>query len=315
MKHTPLVTIGIPTHNRASDLASAIEQLRTQSYSNIEIIVADNCSTDETSKVLRKLTKKDSRVHFFRHKTLVPAIANFNSLLEKATGEYFMWASDDDAWDKKYVETIMDVFLKEGERTLLVTTAFRVMDQTKRLRDEFHWSFEYYRKKYLSFADYLFEGFNGYKADLFYGIYRTDLLREIGGYQHQSVLAASDLMTLHTILCVGMVRFIPKALFVKQEFFIDATPGYTPKKGLRLLYATLYPWKYILSNILLPWRLLYILRQTLPYYTFNFRLIHSYCRDSWRLHWLNVRSTMQLLSSNLPNEFTRLKHRTEVFSG
>jgi len=103
----PLVTIGVPTYNRANSLPRALDSLLSQTYNNLELIISDNASTDNTGEVVMRYARKDPRVRYIRKKENIGAMPNFLSLLPEAGGVYFMWASDDDLWDSKFVETLV----------------------------------------------------------------------------------------------------------------------------------------------------------------------------------------------------------------
>jgi glycosyltransferase involved in cell wall biosynthesis len=104
----PLVSVGIPTYNRPSGLRHTLQQICRQTYYNLEILVSDNASPGaETEAVVREFADVDPRVRYFRQATNRGAIPNFCFVLENATGEYFMWAADDDEWDEQFVETCM----------------------------------------------------------------------------------------------------------------------------------------------------------------------------------------------------------------
>ena len=112
-KKNPKVSIGIPTFNRPAGLKNTLECLTNQSYTNIEIIISDNGSpTDEVSKVAAEFTNLDTRVKFYGHSENRGAAFNFKFVLQKAEGDYFMWAADDDWWDAKFVESIISLILK-----------------------------------------------------------------------------------------------------------------------------------------------------------------------------------------------------------
>lgn len=96
-KNPPLVSIGVPTFNRPAGLERALISLLQQTYKNIEIIISDNNSSDErVLDVIKKYSSEDSRIQYYRQNTNRGALANFQFVLKKATGKYFMWASDDD---------------------------------------------------------------------------------------------------------------------------------------------------------------------------------------------------------------------------
>ena len=104
----PLVSVGIPTYNRAAGLRRTLQFICQQTYPNLEIIVSDNASPGpETEAVVREFADVDPRVRYFRQATNRGAIPNFCFVLANATGEYFMWAADDDEWDERFIETCM----------------------------------------------------------------------------------------------------------------------------------------------------------------------------------------------------------------
>ena len=102
----PLVSIGIPTYNRASSyLPQALKCAVGQSYSNIEIIVADNCSTDNTEEVV--VGFKDARIRYFKHQQNIGPNNNFNFAWQQASGAYFQLLHDDDLIDPDFVQACM----------------------------------------------------------------------------------------------------------------------------------------------------------------------------------------------------------------
>ncbi len=111
----PLVSIGVPTYNRPKTLKKTLECLVNQTYSNIEIIVSDNCSTDEEVNTVINSFIKDTRVKYFKQEVNKGAIFNFNFILEKATGEFFMRLADDDWIDLNYVESCLNFLLENRD--------------------------------------------------------------------------------------------------------------------------------------------------------------------------------------------------------
>lgn len=107
----PHVTIGIPTYNRGHSLDAAIASAAGQSHGNLEIILCDNASTDETGEICAKWVRQDPRVKYHRHSENVGAIANFNSLPGMASGDYFMWLADDDRIASNYVSECLAVHI------------------------------------------------------------------------------------------------------------------------------------------------------------------------------------------------------------
>jgi len=97
---TYTVSVIIPTYNRESKIVEAIKSVKQQTYKDIEIIVCDDGSTDNTKNVIARLQKKDKRIKFITGKhTGLPAITR-NKGLKVAKGEWVAFLDDDDVWDK-----------------------------------------------------------------------------------------------------------------------------------------------------------------------------------------------------------------------
>lgn len=96
MSNNPLVTIYIPTYNRVELLKRAVKSVLEQTYQNIELIIVDDCSTDETILYLKILVENDSRVRFFQNKRNSGACVSRNKAIVEAKGEYITGLDDDD---------------------------------------------------------------------------------------------------------------------------------------------------------------------------------------------------------------------------
>lgn len=93
---SPLVSIGMPTYNRAAGLEQAVTSALSQDYVNFEITISDNASSDETASLVRELWGADARVRYMRQPQAIPPAANFESARAGSRGKYFMWLADDD---------------------------------------------------------------------------------------------------------------------------------------------------------------------------------------------------------------------------
>src|SRR5258708_7801685 len=106
-KSHPLVSIGLPTYNGEKRIVSTLKSILNQNYPNLEVIISDNCSSDNTETVCSELSKINQAVHYFRQKENIGIIPNFKFVLSKASGDFFMWIADDDSLEpdilNKYV--------------------------------------------------------------------------------------------------------------------------------------------------------------------------------------------------------------------
>ena len=92
-----LVTIGLPVYNGASLCRIAIESVLAQTYPNFELLISDNCSTDETEEVCREYAQRDSRVRYTKTERNLGSAGNFCRTAELARGQYFRWIAHDDS--------------------------------------------------------------------------------------------------------------------------------------------------------------------------------------------------------------------------
>ena len=68
MKNNPLVSILIPTYNSVDFVEDTVRSIMNQTYTNIEIVIVDDASTDGTMKILEKLSKEDKRIKLLQNK-------------------------------------------------------------------------------------------------------------------------------------------------------------------------------------------------------------------------------------------------------
>jgi len=116
-KYLQLVSVGMPTYNRPEGLRKALECIMKQTYKNLEIIVSDNCSLNvEVANIFLEFAEKDKRIKFFHQKRNEGSLFNFDFVLSKATGEYFMWAADDDEWEPLFIEMCLSELNKAGKK-------------------------------------------------------------------------------------------------------------------------------------------------------------------------------------------------------
>jgi glycosyltransferase involved in cell wall biosynthesis len=114
-----VVTIGMPVYNRPIELERALNAVLSQSYSNIEVVVSNNSSSDvRVDELVRRYAAKDARVKYYFQNNPLPVIDNFKFVLEKATGEYFMWLADDDWVDTNYIEVCIYFLSNNSEYNL-----------------------------------------------------------------------------------------------------------------------------------------------------------------------------------------------------
>ena len=124
----PRISIGLPVYQGENYLADAIDSLLGQTFEDIELIISDNGSTDQTEPICRDYLQRDSRVRYFRHDDNRGSAWNHNFVLENARGEYFKWAAHDDLHAATFLERTVAV-LNENDDVDWCFTRFQFIDQ------------------------------------------------------------------------------------------------------------------------------------------------------------------------------------------
>jgi glycosyltransferase involved in cell wall biosynthesis len=134
-KSLPLVSILIPTWNRPQLFRETFFSALNQSYPNIEVIVCDNGTNEETYEFMMDYVE-NKRVTYFRNKAAKSKRENFLAFyrLGLVHGEYMQWLMDDDLIDEDKISVMMNVFL-EYPNVTLVTSVRRTIDGKGRIKE------------------------------------------------------------------------------------------------------------------------------------------------------------------------------------
>lgn len=100
----PKISIGMPVHNSEKFIRRALDGLLSQTYSDFEIIISDNASTDFTPKICEEYIKKDKRIRYFRQEQDMGGHRNFMFVLQQAKCKYFKWVASDDIYLPDFLE-------------------------------------------------------------------------------------------------------------------------------------------------------------------------------------------------------------------
>lgn len=127
----PLISVMIPTYNRPEMFALALESALSQTYPNVEVLVTDN-STNEDTAELMEYYRSEPRVTYLRNREAKSKPENFAPFETLAKGEYLQWLMDDDVLAPDKLQRMMDVFLAYPNLTLV--TSQRGIDRRGRQR-------------------------------------------------------------------------------------------------------------------------------------------------------------------------------------
>ncbi|MDB4433373.1 glycosyltransferase family 2 protein, partial [bacterium] len=123
----PRVSFGLPVRNGERFLRRALESLGRQDYSDFEVVIADNQSSDATPDIVREFASEDARFRYIRNETDIGQIENFNRVLELSRGPFFRWIGSDDWVEPSYTGRCVAA-LEARSDAVGVTTLWQLVD-------------------------------------------------------------------------------------------------------------------------------------------------------------------------------------------
>ena len=114
-----VVSIILCTYNGALYVKEQLDSIIRQTYPSLEIIIADDASTDDTWTILESIAKEDERIRLYRNEKNLGFNVNFSQACEKATGEYIAIADQDDIWEAEKIAVLVDA-IDESKEIMLV---------------------------------------------------------------------------------------------------------------------------------------------------------------------------------------------------
>lgn len=129
MNH-PRVTVAIPVYNGLPYLKEAVDSILSQDFEDLELIIADNASTDGTEALCRQYATSDPRVRYFRHVENMGAAANFNFCVARAKGEFFKWAAADDVCGQGWLSQSVQALDQAGPGAVLAYSWIQWIDES-----------------------------------------------------------------------------------------------------------------------------------------------------------------------------------------
>jgi len=136
MSRLTTVSIAIPVFNGENYLREAITSILRQSFSDFELIISDNASTDATESICREFCLQDPRIRYIRQPENIGAARNFNLLVSEARGRYFKWMAHDDVIAPTYLAVCVEA-LERDATAVLATTRVRYIDSKGNLNEEY----------------------------------------------------------------------------------------------------------------------------------------------------------------------------------
>lgn len=127
------LSIILPTYNIERYIEQTLNSILKQTYRNLEVIIIDDCSTDNTRSILKNYSKKDDRIKLFLNESNLGPGATRNSGIEKATGEYITFMDHDDWQNLDRYENMISI-LERDKTEFVLSYANEYTEETKELK-------------------------------------------------------------------------------------------------------------------------------------------------------------------------------------
>jgi glycosyltransferase involved in cell wall biosynthesis len=217
--YNPLISVGIPV-TKSQFLAKTIRDSLNQSYKHLEILILNNASTREKGDEIEKIVHcfNDKRIFYFRNKTQLPMIQNWNKVLSYANGDYFSLLCDDDYWEREFIEKMIDLAIKYPNTNLfhcrvLIHRANGKEMLLSPLCNEFE-----------DCLDFIYHRIKGWRLQYLSDFMaRTSSLREIGGFVDLPDGWGSDDLTWVNLSKKGGVAYNDLVLFNYNDNIVNTT--------------------------------------------------------------------------------------------
>lgn len=246
---SPRVAIGLPVFNGEAYLEKRLLSILDQTFSDYELVVCDNASTDGTASIVQSIAARDPRTRYVRQERTVPPELNFRRSFVESSAPYFVWAAADDVWDPEYLATLVGL-LDRTPRAVLAFTAFDYIGTSGQIvsgRVPIDWKQTWSRDKLEQLAWFIWADI----ADQFddreatpgrlaaacchiYGMMRREVLAKVDEYFRWNAFSGADALALLALVCMGDVVVSERVLF---HYRLRPSPLVHRPKGTGLAYV------------------------------------------------------------------------------
>jgi glycosyltransferase involved in cell wall biosynthesis len=207
----PLVSVGMPVYNGERYLKLALDSLLGQTYTDFELVISDNASTDATEEICRAYAAADERIRYERADENRGAMWNFNHVFALCRGELFRWACYDDLCAPTHLESLVNAFAEAPPAVVLCYTQTQLIDENGEPAGVYDDRLDLREPKARQRLVHLVSELR--LANPLYGLMRREVVartRLMGPYP------GSDLVWLAEMALQGEWREVPGRLFIRR---------------------------------------------------------------------------------------------------
>ena len=135
----PLVTIGVPVYNEGQFLRQSLDALVAQNYKNLELLISDNGSTDDTQSICEEFSSRFNFINYHRFNENRGIAINSSYVLDNASGKYFMWASGHDLWSNNYISECVSLLENTPDALIAFGSSEWIDEQGSNISRQYGW--------------------------------------------------------------------------------------------------------------------------------------------------------------------------------
>lgn len=230
VKPTPRVSIGVPVYNGERYLARTLESLLAQTFSDFEVIITDNASTDATAEIGRAFAARDSRIRYHRAEQNQGVAANFLWAFELAKAPYFKWQAADDLCAPTFLAECVAILDAHPEVVLAFPRTQIIDEDDQPVRANDYDADADLPQPHKRFSRLMNINHRVHGAHELYGVIRREALARIPVYDR---VVRSDSIMLCRLALLGRFRRLDQLLFLNREHSRRSVTAQTPGRRLQ----------------------------------------------------------------------------------
>lgn len=241
-----LVSIGIPIYNGAAKMQPALESLLNQTYRDVEFVISDDASTDDTEKICREFAARDSRIRYVRQPKNLTQLPNIEFVMRESRGEYFVLGADDDWWHPQFVERLVNI-LKENPKYGAAIGSVRRQYADGEIKNEVLYKGEL-DLTHQSYAQVFDKMSSEWPTHWFCGVYRTKLIQSLMRRSFPRT-KSHDRIVMCELSLATHIYSIPEILHYKTIYRQNLAERYSAQGVGKALHNPKAQSKYVLAML------------------------------------------------------------------
>ena len=235
MRSTPLVSVGLFVYNGERFIEEALISILSQTFTDFELIISDNASTDRTGKIAEAYAKRDNRIRYYRSEKNMGAGWNAQRVYELATGKYFKWAAVDDLLEPDLLRRCVEILERDPGCMVAHARTKEVDENGTLIKNYVTPTKTNYDDPVARFREMLLSG--GDRCYQIYGVMRMSALRQL---PPQGIYVNADGVLLARMSLLGRFYEVPEYLFINRR--------HSGQSGATLPVRVTQPRRFRLTN-------------------------------------------------------------------